>query len=131
MFSLAAVVSAIVYLLEYRLLRWRLSDKEVEGDRIWKNLRRFSGWMCAGSIVGAVNFALLMLGRNTEYESRAPGITRRRSFELRASALRFFFQRIRLFVYRVPAVRHLLLEHGAAARVGPRLAQLLQHRPRP
>ncbi len=56
----AVVVSAIVFLLEYRLLRWRLSGKEVEGDRIWKNLRRFSGWTCAGCIAGAATYSALV-----------------------------------------------------------------------
>ena len=75
LFACAAVVSAIVYLLDHRLLRWRLSGKEVEGDRIWKNLRRFSGWTCAGFIAGAVGFSSTLRGNALRYESLVPGIS--------------------------------------------------------
>jgi hypothetical protein len=80
MYALAAVVSAIVYLLEYRLLRWRLSGKEVEGDRIWKNLRRFSGWMCAGCVSGAVASFLWMQWRDSDYMSLKPDNGKRWKF---------------------------------------------------
>ena len=97
LFVCAAVVSAIVYLLEYRLLRWRLIGKEVEGDRIWKNLRRFSGWACAGFIAGAVAFSSTLRGNALRYESLVPGISRRQVYQLEAAAARhlvsvdFFF----------------------------------------
>ena len=58
------MVSGAVYLLEYRLLRWRLSGKEVEGDRIWKNLRRFSAWTCAGCVLGTAVFSMFLQGRH-------------------------------------------------------------------
>jgi hypothetical protein len=91
------VLSAIVYLLEYRLLRWRLIGKEVEGDRIWKNLRRFSGWTCVGCIAGAVAFSNTLRGNALRYESLVPGISRRQVYQLQAAAARhlvsvdFFF----------------------------------------
>jgi hypothetical protein len=78
-----------VYLLEYRLLRWRLSGKEVDGDRIWKNLRRFSGWTCAGSVAGVATFATMMHGTNLKYNAFVSGITRRRYYELQAEANRY------------------------------------------
>jgi len=53
MFALAAACAAVFYLLDYRLLRWRIEGKEVDGDRVWKNLRRFSSWMFAGCAAGA------------------------------------------------------------------------------
>jgi hypothetical protein len=82
--SIAAMVSAIVYLLDYRLLRWRLSGKDIEGDRIWENLRRFSGCMCAGSLFGVFSFFAWMQALNDEYDSNV--ITnRRRFYELQAS----------------------------------------------
>jgi hypothetical protein len=85
-------MGATCYLLEYRLLLWRRSGKEVEGDRIWKNLRHFSGWMCAGCVAGVVSFSLLSRGRSLVYELRtnSPDITRRRSYELLAQMLRHF-----------------------------------------
>jgi hypothetical protein len=36
--AFAAVFSATFFLLDYRLLLWRRSGKEVDGDRVWKNL---------------------------------------------------------------------------------------------
>ena len=83
------MLGAVVYLLEYRLLRWRLSGKEVEGDRIWKNLRRFSAWTCAGCVAGAVTCSLLMQSRHLEYESSNPNIVRQRFYELVASSIRY------------------------------------------
>ena len=88
-FSLASLLSGIVNLLEYRLLRWRLSGKEVQGDRIWKNLRRFSGWTCAGCVAGAVTCSVLMQSRHLEYESSIPNIVRQRFYELLASSIRY------------------------------------------
>jgi hypothetical protein len=78
-----------VNLLEYRLLRWRLSGKEVEGDRIWKNLRRFSGWTCAGCVAGVVTCSVLMQTRHLEYESSISNIVRQRFYELLASSIRY------------------------------------------
>ncbi len=88
------MLGAVVYLLEYRLLRWRLSGKEVEGDRIWKNLRRFSGWTCAGSVAGVATFSAWMYGTNLKYEAiqastLESGITRRRFYEMYAEANRY------------------------------------------
>jgi hypothetical protein len=87
-FFVAAMLGATCYLLEHRLLLWRRSGKEVDGDRIWKDLRRFSGWMCAGCMTGLVSCAMLLRGRNLGYEAAAPGITPRRAYELRAQQLR-------------------------------------------
>ena len=78
------MLGATCYLLEYRLLLWRRSGKEVEGDRIWKNLRRFSGWTCAGCIAGAVGFSLRMQSRDYLFDSAVNGVTPRRAYELEA-----------------------------------------------
>ena len=80
--------SAAFFLLDYRLLLWRRSGKEVDGDRVWKNLRRFSGWMCAGCVAGLITFSLFYTWRDTEYDSADPRITRRKFYELQASFLR-------------------------------------------
>ncbi len=84
-YAIAAVLSATFYLLDYRLLLWRLSGKEVDGDRVWKNLRRFSGWMFAGCVAGVVLFSCLLQSETFLYDSREPGITDRHRYE-RASA---------------------------------------------
>ncbi len=76
--------SAICYLLDYRLLMWRRSGKDVDGDRVWKNLRRFSSWMCAGSLAGVATFALLMQSRN--FEINTPGISRRRFYQIQTTS---------------------------------------------
>jgi hypothetical protein len=89
-FALAAVLSALCYFLEYRLLLWRQRGKEVDGDRIWKNLRRFSGWISTGCLAGIVTFSLFMQSRFFEYESRVPGITMRQKYELQANRDRCF-----------------------------------------
>jgi hypothetical protein len=89
--ALASLLSGIVYMLEYRLLRWRLSGKEVEGDHIWKNLRRFSGWTCTGCILGAITFSMFMQRRHLEFESRlTPNIVQRRFYELQAASYRYY-----------------------------------------
>jgi hypothetical protein len=90
MYALAAVVSAIVYLMEYRLLLWRLSGKEVEGDRIWKNLRRFSGWMCAGCVSGAVSSFLWMQWRNFDYISLVQSIRDVAFYEFQAISNQYY-----------------------------------------
>ena len=84
--------SSVFFLLDYRLLLWRRSgekSKEVDGDRVWKNLRRFSGWMCAGCVAGVVAFSLLLQSSNLDYDSQVPGINRRQFYELRASLIRY------------------------------------------
>ncbi len=77
-------------MLDYRLLHWRVSGKEVEGDRIWKNLRRFSGWTCAGCVLGTVVFSMFLQGRHLEFESSTPNIARRRFFELQAASYQYY-----------------------------------------
>ncbi len=92
-FASAAVLSVICYLLEYRLLRWRRAGKEVKGDRIWKNLRRFSGWMCAGCAAGAVAFSAWMQWRSNAYRFsvvfQVPD-KRQDFYELRSSSGRYY-----------------------------------------
>ena len=68
MYLLAAVLSAIFYLLELRLLRWRLHGKEVDGDSIWRNLRAFSGRMSTGCFAGVVAFSLQMQSLDFEFD---------------------------------------------------------------
>jgi hypothetical protein len=85
------VISAVFFCLDYRLLVWRRSGKEFEvtGDLIWKNLRRFSGWTCAGCVAGVAFVSMLWPWRNLEYESAVPGISRRQFYELYSSSLRY------------------------------------------
>ncbi len=87
---MAAVLSATFFLLDYRLLLWRRRGKEVEGDRIWKNLRLFSGWMCAGCVAGVITFSLFLQWRSFEYATLSPGITHRQFYELQAALHRCF-----------------------------------------
>jgi hypothetical protein len=88
--AVAAVLSATFYLLDYRLLLWRRSGREVEGDRVWKDLRLFSGWMCAGCVAGVVTFSLFLQWRSFEYASLSRSITRRQFYELQAALHRCF-----------------------------------------
>ena len=92
-FASAAVFSAVCYLLEYRLLRWRRTGKEVKGDRIWKNLRRFSGWMCAGCIAGTIAFSAWMQWRTDAYRwasISSEASKRRVYYELQSSSNRYY-----------------------------------------
>jgi hypothetical protein len=91
----AAVISAVCFLLDYRLLRWRISGKEVDGDKIWKNLRRFSGWACAGCVMGAASCFAFMQFRHNDFESYSPTGTNfivydRFYLETQASSFRYF-----------------------------------------
>jgi hypothetical protein len=76
-------------LLEYRLLRWRLSGKEVEGDRIWDNLRGYSGWMCAGCLAGIVTLSTRMHSLNLDYVHQAGGLSAAQLYELEAMSHRY------------------------------------------
>ncbi len=69
------------FLLDYRLLLWRRSGKEVEGDRVWKNLRRFSGWMFASCVAGILTFSFNLQSSSFYYDSFEAGITRRQFYE--------------------------------------------------
>ena len=90
-FAFGALLSAVFFLLDYRLLRWRLRGKEFEvtGDVIWKNLRRFSGWTCAGCVAGVALVSTFWQWRNFEYESSVLGISRRQFYELYATSLKY------------------------------------------
>ncbi len=81
--------SATFFLLDYRLLRWRRSGKNVEGDRIWKDLRRFSGWMFAGCVTGIVAFASWMQSSAYLYDSADPFIFMSQRLKLRAAFYRY------------------------------------------
>ena len=61
----------------------------MEGDRIWKNLRRYSAWMFYGCIAGIISCSLYMQGRDFEYEYSVPGITRRQLYDLQAASSRY------------------------------------------
>ncbi len=83
--------SATFFLLDYRLLLWRRSgekSKEVDGDRVWKDLRMFSGWMCAGCVTGIISFCLSLQWRNFEYDS--VGVRGIRLYGLQALLHRWF-----------------------------------------
>ncbi len=102
---LAAVASGICYGLQRRLLLWRRRGWEVVGDRIWKHLGRYSGWMCTGSVAGAVAFAVRMHASTIFFETQVPGITDKQSYALKApmdrynSVFRIFF-----FVHRLGVI---------------------------
>ncbi len=102
LYAATLLLSAACYLLNYRLLLWRRGDKEVVGDRIWKDLPRFSGWLCAGSAAGVVAFAFNMQARNSLYDTSTilgidaivcnPSRTdnnRRQFYEIRANLPRY------------------------------------------
>jgi hypothetical protein len=90
----AAVISSVCFLLDYRLLRWRIIGKEVDGDRIWKNLRRFSGWACAGCLTGAASCFAHMQFFHIDFESKSKGsnfiVHDRFYLENQASSFRYF-----------------------------------------
>ena len=88
MFALAAACAAVFYLLDYRLLRWRIEGKEFDGDRVWKNLRRFSSWMFAGCVAGAVAYSAWMQFRHFAFESTE--LSGRQFYVFKASSARYY-----------------------------------------
>ena len=87
--------------LQRRLLLWRRRGWEVVGDRIWKHLGTYSGWMCAGCAAGVVIFAVFLHADYVFSELRVPGILNRRKYEFKASYTRqyyaiFFFAPVEL-----------------------------------
>ena len=90
------MISGICCGLQRRLLLWRRRGWEVVGDRTWKHLGKYSGWMCVGCVAGAVAFAINMRNRALQYESEsllrnppeAPSVLDRQYFELTASRWR-------------------------------------------
>jgi hypothetical protein len=62
------VISGVSYGLNHRLLMWRRSGKDVDGDNIWLNLREFSGWMSVGCTTGVVGFGLQMIALDYEFQ---------------------------------------------------------------
>ena len=89
MFASAAVTSGVCYGLQRRLLLWRRRGWEVVGDRIWKHLGTYSGWMCAGCVAGVVTFPVFLHADYVLSESRVLGISDRQKYELNASYKRF------------------------------------------
>ena len=85
MYGLAAVISAICYGLQRRQLLWRRRGWEAVGDRIWKHLGTYSGWMCAGCFAGSITFAVDLRAHSLRYEYIVPGIPERQRYELMAS----------------------------------------------
>ncbi len=89
----AAVLSAVFFLLDYRLLRWRLSGREVDGDRVWKNLRQFSGFLSVGCLSGVVAFSLLLqagIFPHSLEDLRSGGLFTRKLLEGGSTTLRLF-----------------------------------------
>ncbi len=98
MYTLAAVMSGVCWGLQRRLLLWRRSGKEVVGDRSWKHLGRYSGWMCVGCAAGAVSFASRVRAFVSIAEAEeVPGLSSRQKFELQSSAFRYFSVNIALY----------------------------------
>ena len=59
-------------------------------DRIWLQLGRYCGLVCAASVAGAVSFGARMETRNLRYAARAPGVNNRTNYELGALESRVF-----------------------------------------
>jgi hypothetical protein len=57
---------------------------------VWKELRMFSGWMCAGCVAGIISFLSFLQLRNFEYDSVDMRISRHEFYELQASLNRWF-----------------------------------------
>jgi hypothetical protein len=95
--AFSALFSATFFLLDYRLLLWRRSGKQVDGDRVWKNLRRFSGCMFASCVAGIISFSFNLQSATFFHDAFEPGITRRRSFE-RFSAFSFLLIPVDIFL---------------------------------
>ena len=94
-------MSGICCGLQRRLLLWRRRGWEVVGDRIWTHLGTYSGWMCAGCAAGVVLFAVFLHADYVYSESRVPGISDRREYELNATLQRhtsasYFFSPVEL-----------------------------------
>ena len=89
MFALAAVVGGVVWALQRRLLLWRRRGWDVVGDKTWKNLGRFGGWMCCGCIAGVVAFAAYMQTRQMFFESEKQLDGTRENYTLLALAVRY------------------------------------------
>jgi hypothetical protein len=107
-------------LLDYRLLLWRRSGKEVDGDRVWKNLRRFSGWMFASCVAGLIEFSFNLQSRNFYYDSIEPGITRRQDYEHQSAAQSllvgsYIFHPVQLlcFIYALNTLLRRVSDHAS------------------
>ena len=85
LFTSAAVMSGVCYGLQRRLLLWRRRGWEVVGDRIWKHLSTYSGWMCAGCAAGVVASAITLRGISPLLESQVPGIPDRQKYDFEIS----------------------------------------------
>jgi hypothetical protein len=119
-YAIAAVFCATFYVLDYRLLLWRLSNKEVDGDRVWKNLRRFSGWMFASCVAGIVMFSVNLQQRTFYYDSVEPGITRLQHYEsdsaqrIQSAAFDIFYPvQLLCFIYALNTVLRRVSDHAS------------------
>jgi hypothetical protein len=90
LYAMTAVLGGFVWGLQRRLLLWRRRGWEIVGDRTWKNMGQFSGWMCAGCIAGAIAFVIRLHGYTLIYDSRITGIPKRQFYEPLASKERHF-----------------------------------------
>ena len=79
------MISGICCGLQRRLLLWRRRGWEVVGDRTWKHLGTYSGWMCAGCVAGVVTFAALV----GSLERLVVAATDRNRYERDASSRRY------------------------------------------
>ncbi len=92
----------------------------MEGDRVWKNLRRFSGCVFASCVAGVIFFSFLLQARNFFYDSLEPGITDRQFYE-RASAVRslsvgldiFFPVQQLCFIYALNTLLRRVSDHAS------------------
>ncbi len=92
----------------------------MDGDRVWKNLRRFSGWIFASCVAGIVSFSCLLQSQTFSYDSREPAITRRQVYE-RVSAYQslfvafdtFFPVQLLCFVYALNTLLRRVSDHAS------------------
>jgi hypothetical protein len=76
LFALSAAYSGMGF------LRWA---NDVVKNRVWVQLRHFSGLVCLGSVVGAVAWGARMQGNVLGFEALAPGNTPRQLYALVSS----------------------------------------------
>lgn len=83
------MLSGLLFGLQHRLLLWRRRGWDVVGDRTWKHMRRFCGWMCGGCIAGVIAFTANLQSVYFSTASDVPGIAARKVYALEAAADRY------------------------------------------
>lgn len=63
--------------------------KDVDGDRIWKNLRRFCGWMFLGGVMGVLTFSVLLSWQDTISIQAGRNLSQKENYRSRAVSERY------------------------------------------